>query len=56
MCNSNLQLGLLVQGVGSAVNRLNDQVGMVAAVRSIADSLGLPSRTTVSSSTSVAAQ
>ncbi|CAM6102873.1 unnamed protein product [Calypogeia fissa] len=31
-------------GIGSAVNRLNDQLEMIAAVRSIADSLGLPSR------------
>ncbi|KAJ7559260.1 hypothetical protein O6H91_04G076100 [Diphasiastrum complanatum] len=31
-------------GVGSAVNKLNDQIAMVAAVRSIADALGLLSR------------
>lgn len=31
------------------MNKLNDQIGMVAAVRSIADSLGLPSQTSVSS-------
>lgn len=29
-------------GVGSAINRLNDVVAMIAEVRSIADSLGLP--------------
>jgi len=30
----------LKQGVGSAINRLNDVVAMIAEVRSIADSLG----------------
>lgn len=34
-------------GVGSAVNKLNDQVAMIAAVRSIADALGLPSHSSV---------
>lgn len=30
------------QGVGSAVNKLNDLIAMIAEVRSIADALGLP--------------
>lgn len=38
-----------MQGVGSAVNKLNDVVAMIAEVRSIADSLGISSdRQTVS--------
>ncbi|KAK3158304.1 hypothetical protein QOZ80_2AG0135380 [Eleusine coracana subsp. coracana] len=32
-------------GVGSAVNKLNDVVAMIAEVRSIAQAMGLPSRT-----------
>lgn len=52
--NSNLLLERVVQGVGSAVNKLNDQIGMVAAVRSIADSLGLPAVVSSPSETAVA--
>jgi hypothetical protein len=33
-----------LQGVGSAVNKLNDVVAMIAEVRSIAQAMGLPSR------------
>lgn len=32
---------ILSQGVGSAVNKLNDVVAMIAEVRNIADSLGI---------------
>lgn len=32
-----------MQGVGSAINKLNDVVAMIAEVRSIADSLGISS-------------
>lgn len=39
-----LAAGAAGVGVGSAVNRLNDQVAMIAAVRSIANALHLPSR------------
>eukprot|EP00250_Pteridium_aquilinum_P008590 c18059_g1_i1 orf=255-1232(+) len=34
-------------GVGSAINKLNNEVSMIAAVRRIADALGLPSRSSV---------
>lgn len=42
-----LAAGAAGVGVGSAVNRLNDQVAMIAAVRSIANALHLPSRHSV---------
>ncbi|CAM9779663.1 unnamed protein product, partial [Sphacelaria rigidula] len=32
-------------GVGSAVNKLNSEIGMVAVVRAIASSMGLPKPT-----------
>eukprot|EP00897_Mesotaenium_endlicherianum_P005756 jgi/Mesen1/5208/ME000258S04296 len=38
-----LAAGAAGVGVGSAINKLNDEIAMVAAVRSIADSMGLPS-------------
>ncbi|KAG6552366.1 hypothetical protein Mapa_006220 [Marchantia paleacea] len=41
-------------GIGSAVNKLNDQLAMIAAVRSIADSLGLPARSNIPLSSMVA--
>jgi hypothetical protein len=41
-------------GVGSAVNKLNDQLAMVAAVRSIADALSLRSGSHASSVSAVA--
>ncbi|OAE19657.1 hypothetical protein AXG93_1847s1180 [Marchantia polymorpha subsp. ruderalis] len=41
-------------GIGSAVNKLNDQLAMIAAVRSIADSLGLPARSNTLLSSMVA--
>jgi hypothetical protein len=33
-----------LQGVGSAINKLNDVVAMIAEVRSIAQAMGLASR------------
>lgn len=38
-----IAVGAAGVGVGSAVNRLNNQVAMIAEVRSIANALGLPS-------------
>nr|ABK24006.1 unknown [Picea sitchensis] len=38
-----IAVGAAGVGVGSAVNKLNDQVAMIAEVRSIANALGLPS-------------
>jgi selenophosphate synthetase-related protein len=35
---------LWLQGVGSAINKLNDVVAMIAEVRSIAEALGTSSR------------
>lgn len=42
-----LAAGAAGVGVGSAINKLENQVAMIAAVRSIADALGLPLRSSV---------
>ena len=41
---ADLSFPLWLQGVGSAINKLNDVVAMIAEVRSISEALGTASR------------
>lgn len=42
-----------MQGIGSAVNKLNDVVAMIAEVKSIAEALGLSTKDVTKDSTTV---